>query len=97
MLGSKLAQALTAGALNWLLFMGKTMLEFADAVLLEIRKLREGTQEIVLNGTITDIERYRYMMGRLEGLRLVEDSVRALLKRHTDEDGFATRGDAWKR
>lgn len=52
------------------------MLEFAEAVLREIRKLQDQSRQIVLNGTITDMERYRYMMGRLEGLRMVEDSVK---------------------
>jgi len=40
---------------------------------------------IVLNGTITDMERYRFMMGRLEGLRLAEDSVKDLLRKVTDD------------
>jgi hypothetical protein len=62
------------------------MLEFAEAVLKEIRKLQSQSEQIVLNGTIADMERYRFMMGRLEGLRMVEDSVKALLKKHTDED-----------
>jgi len=62
------------------------MLEFAEAVLKEIRKLQEQSKQIVLNGTITDMERYRYMMGRLEGLRMVEDSVKELLKKVTDDD-----------
>ena len=62
------------------------MLEFAEAVLKEIRKLQEQSRQIVLNGTITDMERYRYMMGRLEGLRMVEDSVKELLKKVTDDD-----------
>jgi len=70
--------------------MGITMLDFADAVLREIRKLQEQSQQIVLNGTITDMERYRFMMGRLEGLKMVEDSVRALLKKHTDDDDLFT-------
>ena len=65
------------------------MLEFAEAVLREIRNLRQSSEEIVLNGTIADMERYRYMMGRLEGLKLVEESVRALLKSRTDDDGFS--------
>jgi hypothetical protein len=65
------------------------MLEFAEAVLLEIRKLRQSSEEIVLNGTIVDMERYRFMMGRIEGLKLVEDSVRALLKSRTEDDGFS--------
>ena len=62
------------------------MLEFAEAVLKEIRKLQDQSRQIVLNGTITDMERYRYMMGRLEGLRMVEDSVKELLKKITDDD-----------
>jgi hypothetical protein len=62
-----------------------TMLEFAEAVLKEIRKLQDQSKQIVLNGTITDMERYRFMMGRLEGLRMVEDSVKELLKKVTDD------------
>ena len=65
------------------------MLEFAEAVLKEIRNLRQSSEEIVLNGTIADMERYRFMMGRIEGLKLVEESVRALLKSRTDDDGFS--------
>ena len=65
------------------------MLEFADAVLKDIRKLRQSSEEIILNGTIADMERYRYMMGRLEGLKLAEESVKALLKSLTDDDGFS--------
>ena len=62
------------------------MLEFAEAILKEVRKLQHQSELIVLNGTITDMERYRFMMGRLEGLKMVEDSVKALLKKHTDDD-----------
>ena len=62
------------------------MLEFAEAVLKEIKKLQEQSKQIVLNGTITDMERYRYMMGRLEGLRMAEDSVKDLLKKITDDN-----------
>jgi len=65
--------------------METTMLEFAEAVLKEIRKLQDQSKQIVLNGTITDMERYRFMMGRLEGLRMVEDSVKELLKKVTDD------------
>jgi hypothetical protein len=71
--------------LSRLLFMETTMLEFAEAVLKEIRKLQDQSKQIVLNGTITDMERYRFMMGRLEGLRMVEDSVKELLKKVTDD------------
>lgn len=62
------------------------MLEFAEEVLKEIRKLRQQSETIVLNGTVTDIERYRFMMGRLEGLRMVEESVKELLSKRTTDD-----------
>ena len=76
---------LTDGALYHLLFMETTMLEFAEAVLKEIRKIQDQSKQIVLNGTITDMERYRFMMGRLEGLRMVEDAVKELLSKVTDD------------
>jgi 23S rRNA A1618 N6-methylase RlmF len=66
--------------------MEMTMLEFAEAVLREIRKLQQQSEQIVLNGTIADMERYRFMMGRLEGLKMVEDSVKSLLRKVTDDD-----------
>lgn len=66
------------------------MLEFAEAVLREIRKLQQQSEQIVLNGTISDMERYRFMMGRLEGLKMVEDSVKSLLRKVTDDDDLTT-------
>jgi len=66
--------------------METTMLEFAEAVLKEIRILQRQSEQIVLNGTISDMERYRFMMGRLEGLKMVEDSVKSLLKKVTGDD-----------
>jgi 23S rRNA A1618 N6-methylase RlmF len=68
--------------------MGYTMLEFAEDVLREIRKLQQSSQEIVLNGTISDMERYRFMMGRLEGLRMVEDAVKDLVGRYQKANDF---------
>jgi hypothetical protein len=62
------------------------MLEFAEAVVKELRKLREDSEAIVLNGTISDMERYRFMMGRLEGLKFAEETVRELLSRRTSDD-----------
>jgi hypothetical protein len=57
------------------------MLEFTEAVLKEIRKLKADSEAIILSGGISDMERYRFMMGRLEGLNLVEDVVKSLLSR----------------
>jgi hypothetical protein len=62
-----------------------TMLEFAEKILRELRKLQQDSEAIVLNGTIADMERYRFMMGRLEGIRLVEALIQHELgKRTTD-------------
>jgi hypothetical protein len=61
------------------------MLEFAEKVLKEIRKHRQHSQDIVLSGGISDMERYRFMMGRLEGLSIAEESVRELLKNLSEE------------
>ncbi|WJZ48064.1 type III secretion system [Phage DSL-LC04] len=63
------------------------MLEFAEAVLKEIRKLQHDSEAIVLAGTISDMERYRFMMGRLEGIRLCEDVVKSILDR-AQKDNF---------
>jgi hypothetical protein len=62
------------------------MLEFAEAILKEIRKLQQDSEAIVLNGTISDMERYRFMMGLFEGLKMVEISVKDLVKRSRQND-----------
>jgi hypothetical protein len=62
------------------------MLEFAEAVLKEIRKLQQDSEALVLNGTVSDMERYRFLMGRLEGLKIIEASVRDLVKRFQKND-----------
>lgn len=63
------------------------MLTFADAVLKEVRKLQADTEGLVLGGGIPDMERYKFLMGRLEGLRMVEDATKELVKKYqTDDD-----------
>jgi hypothetical protein len=61
------------------------MLEFVERVLKDIRKLEKDTEAIVLNGTVTDMKRYRFLMGRLEGIRLVDSIVREELKKYSDD------------
>jgi hypothetical protein len=61
------------------------MLEFAERVLREIRKLESDTEAIVLNGTVSDMERYRFLMGRLEGIRLVDEVIRKEVKKYSDD------------
>jgi len=61
------------------------MLEYIEALLRELRQMRADSEAIVLNGTITDMERYRFMMGRLEGLRLAEKTAKQLADRVTED------------
>lgn len=62
------------------------MLEFAEGILKEIRKLQADTESFVLSGAITDMERYKFMMGRLEGIKLIETLVRDQLTKRTSDD-----------
>jgi hypothetical protein len=61
------------------------MLEYIEALLKELRQMRADSEAIVLNGTITDMERYRFMMGRLEGLKLAEETAKKLADRVTED------------
>ena len=56
-----------------------------ERVLREIRKLEKDTEQIVLNGSVKDMEGYRFLMGRLDGIHLVEDIIRTELKKYTEE------------
>lgn len=62
------------------------MLEYAEVLLKEVRKIQSDSEEIVLNGTITNMERYRFMMGRLEGLKMVEDLIKESIDNFNIED-----------
>lgn len=61
------------------------MLDFAERVLRDIKSLEKDTESLVLSGTLSDMERYRFLMGRLEGIRLSEDLIRQRLKKHAEE------------
>ena len=61
-----------------------TMLELIEKVIREINTLQKDTNNLALNGTVTDMERYRFLMGRLEGLRLAEQVLKDRLKNHVE-------------
>jgi hypothetical protein len=65
--------------------MEMTMLNFAEKLLKQIRRIEHDTQQLVLSGSVTDMERYRYLMGRLEGIRLAEDIVKGELDKHSED------------
>lgn len=62
------------------------MRTFAESVLRELEKTIRDTENLVLGGGVTDMERYRFLMGRLEGLRFSQQAVKDIMKRHTDDE-----------
>ncbi len=61
------------------------MLEFAEAVLKDLRSLRSDTEAMVLGGSVNNMERYRFLMGRLEALNLVEEALKQRLRSQDDD------------
>jgi hypothetical protein len=65
-----------------------TMLETTERMLKAIRQLQVDTEQMVLNGSIADMERYRFLMGRLEGIKMVEQSIKDILKKGVEDEDF---------
>jgi hypothetical protein len=61
------------------------MLEFAERTLIAVKGLRRQTEEILVSGTVKDMEQYRFLMGRLEGYKFVEMEVQHLLSKNQDQ------------
>ena len=61
------------------------MLGFTERVLAEVRKLRRNSEDLVINGSIRDMEQYRFLMGRIEGYKFVEVAIAELLKKNPEE------------
>ena len=59
--------------------------EFAEAILKDLRTLRSDTEAMVLNGSVANMERYRFLMGRLEGLNMLEEMIKDRLSKHNDD------------
>lgn len=60
------------------------MLEFAEKTLFAIKRLQKETEDRVVSGAVKDMEQYKFLMGRLEGYKLVEDAVKELLDKNPD-------------
>jgi hypothetical protein len=58
-----------------------TMLKFTEDLLYEIRRMRQDTEQLVISGSMKNMEQYRQMMGRLEGFTFVEQIVSDMLKK----------------
>jgi|TARA_R110000822_G_scaffold10356_4_gene39251 hypothetical protein len=61
------------------------MLGFTERVLAEVRKLRRNSEDLVINGSIRDMEQYRFLMGRIEGYKFVEVAIAELLKKNPED------------
>ena len=64
------------------------MLETTEKILKELRQLRADTEELVINGTVDDMERYRFLMGRLDGYKMVESMIRDILSKRIEDEDF---------
>jgi hypothetical protein len=60
-----------------------TMLKFTENLLYEIRRMRQDTEQLVISGSMKNMEQYRQMMGRLEGYTFVEQVVQDMLRKET--------------
>jgi hypothetical protein len=60
------------------------MLEFTEKVLYAVRNLRKQSEEMIVSGGVKDMEHYKFLMGRIEGYKFVENEVLALLKKNPD-------------
>jgi len=61
------------------------MLEFTEKLYKELRLLKRDTEDTILGGRVTDMSQYRYLMGRLEGYKFVEDMLQRLLKDYSSD------------
>ena len=61
------------------------MLEFAENLLHDIRDLRHNTEQLVISGSMKNMEQYSRMMGRLEGIRIIEEAIQNRLKRSNED------------
>lgn len=57
------------------------MLEFAEKTLIAIKNLRRRAEDLLINGSVKDMEQYRFLMGRLEGYKFVEMEIQDLLSK----------------
>ena len=53
-------------------------------MLFRSKRLEKETQDRVVSGAVKDMEQYKFLMGRLEGYKLVEDAVKELLDKNPD-------------
>jgi hypothetical protein len=61
------------------------MLEFAEETLIAIKALRRRTEDLIISGSVKDMEQYRFLMGRLEGYKFVEMEIQFILNKDQNQ------------
>jgi hypothetical protein len=61
------------------------MLEFAEETLMAIKTLRRRTEDLIISGSVKDMEQYRFLMGRLEGYKFVEMEIQFILNKDQNQ------------
>lgn len=60
------------------------MLGFVERLQKEVRSLQADTEQMLITGAVRDMEQYKFLMGRLEGYRFVQETISALLRGSED-------------
>jgi len=64
------------------------MLETTEKILKDIRQLRDDTADLIISGQIKDMEHYKFLMGRLDGYKMVESAIRDVLSKGIEDEDF---------
>tara|TARA_R100001377_G_scaffold73163_1_gene49071 strand:- start:2421 stop:2618 length:198 start_codon:yes stop_codon:yes gene_type:complete len=59
---------------------------FAEATFKLIRNRKELIGENLMNGTVKDMEHYKFLMGSLDGLNFIEQELKSLLEKQEQND-----------
>lgn len=52
------------------------MLKFAEDLLHEIRRLQRDSEQLVISGSMKNMEQYNRIMGRLEAYQFVTEAIK---------------------
>jgi hypothetical protein len=64
------------------------MLETTEKILKDIRQLRDDTADLIISGQVKDMEHYKFLMGRLDGYKMVESAIRDVLSKGIEDEDF---------
>jgi hypothetical protein len=62
------------------------MLKFAEDLLHDIKRLQRDTEQLVVSGSMKNMEQYTRMMGRLEAYQFVADAIKQRMDKGEIDD-----------